>query len=230
MSKMRDEDPAERFVSDWIRSSAGQARLEAHLDAHPLPVDEAVVQAHARRLAKRLGKAPPQRRWRTLAGLGALAAALMLGVRVWPAGPVSVPSRVEQSVASLDLAVAEMPPPAAVEVSLLDVGASLIAEPGGRLLVSEVDDVAVVFSNDQAVWVNGQRIEPGTWVVLSEEVDGTRQHLTFPDGTAPPRSADVMTEDVDDTLQQMRWQSLPPRTQDRLDELLDLHHAKEDLR
>ncbi|MBX2796317.1 MAG: hypothetical protein KTR31_01570 [Myxococcales bacterium] len=198
--------------------------VEAHLDDHPLPVDEDAVQAAAARLQARLAQAsavPPSRFGGFVPGVGvgllaAAVAATVLGVATRTQQVRLNPAEVE--------AMPMVAPAAVLEVGPLEVDTEgplpVHLSEGAEVLTARADDVTVVLVRAGSAEVDGSQVDAGTWAVVGPGPDGVQAAVTFADGAAPPPEVTGMSPTADAVLQQIRWASLPDRTHHTLRRLL----------
>jgi len=191
--------------------------VEQHLDAHPLPVDEAQVAQATARLQARIAErqAPTARTWPLLALGLAAAAAVLFVMASWSPTPHD---------ASIDGATDA---PAAVlraepEVRVVTVPAvrtlaarPLLSDEGAVLLASEQGTTGAMLVQEGRVELDGSEVPEAHWAIVTHH---DAEVVVFPDGTAPPAGLpEVLEEQLDD----LRWRVLPPRTLDALDRLLE---------
>jgi len=200
-------------LADWAE------RVEAHLDAHPLPVDEATVQAAAARLEARLGT-PRRSRRLVPALLGGLLAAALAWAVLRPRPPDVAMTPTPNSAPTLRATAPEAPP---VAVHLEEPARSVVVDPGSAVWTQEIDHSAVMLVREGRVEVGGEVYPSGTWLLLGRRADGESVTVAFPDGEAPPDlEPDTWPRPaVDAALRRIRWRSLPDRTTDTLRHLLE---------
>ncbi|MCB9677749.1 MAG: hypothetical protein H6737_21765 [Alphaproteobacteria bacterium] len=200
--------------------------VEAHLDAHPLPVDAAEIDAAADRLEARLGL--KRRRW-PLASL-VLAAAGLAAVSVWRfTGPAPIPSRVGPEPAAARRAevvrVREIVAPTVpdAQIELLSVRRTVTLAAGTRVLSSEGEKSAVLLVQEGEAHIGETSVPEDHWALLTTLEDGSSAEVVFPDGQAPPPlEPDVWGGTrVQPQLERVRWHALPDRTLDTLKSLLE---------
>ncbi len=217
-------EPAESLVQAAAEADALAAHVEAHLDAFPLPVDEAEVDAVVARLQGRMAPAPRRWRWAPWGGVVALAAAALLALRLGGGGevPTAEGVRAEGEVPmALRVQVPDRLEPVQVvvdpgAVSFPTVGRRVEVPVGTRVLTSEERGAAVVLVQEGAAQIDGAEVPAGHWAVLGD--DGST--VTFEDGQAPPAALEGdrwEATPVHDQLEKVRWQSLPDRTLKQLD-------------
>lgn len=169
--------------------------IQAHLDTHPLPADDADVDAIVRRLEARLPRRPvPWLRWGVVAA--AAAAVVAMGLQAVRSVPVPVAPRPSPSEAlAVPVAPAQGVAPTPVEP----------LQSGGNV------ELVVELAIDRPIALGGAVARAGEWIVVLP--DGTA--TVFADGTEPP--ADLPAE----PLRRARWDTLDSRTLDRLDAILE---------
>ena len=204
---------------DHVAESDGwSALVEAHLDAHPLPVDEGSVEESASRLMARIRAAerpPRSRRGWWLAG-GLLAAAAVAVIRAAPEPVAHVVEPERTAILRIEAPPAQ-PRDITVETELVQLG------PGSVVLSAEVDHASVLFVQEGEARVGDETVEAGHWALVGQAPDGTPRHVVYPDGQAPPElHPDVWpAAQVEAALREVRWESLPGRTLETLDDLLE---------
>ena len=103
MESQMSTEPVERLLDATASERPWSASVEAHLDAHPLPVDEAVVDRIAERLERRI-RPRPSRAWLPLTVLAGLAAATaMLMLRSTASHPMSVQPEAPAKAVQIEL-------------------------------------------------------------------------------------------------------------------------------
>jgi hypothetical protein len=216
-------EPADALVDEATHSSCLADSVESHLDAHPLPVDEAEVERIAARLH---GRMRPRRRWLgpmvVVAAVGVLAAGALLVARPVPREETTVapmPPAVELRVGTPAYVPQRHQVPGGV-MRFERVQRTLEVSDPSVVLASEGPTAAVVLVAEGDAAVDGRPVPEHTWVVMGR--DGST--VTFPDGVAPPvelQGADWAEGAVHEQLEALRYQSLPPRTLGRMQRLMD---------
>lgn len=226
MSTRPDEALLDAVADSDVLSDA----VEAHLDAWPLPVDEAEVDRIAatlhRRIAPQAARPPHRLLW--LAAAVALAAGLLLTVQ-WasqptemtpaPAGPTAL---VRADVAPQPREVRKIEAPGVVPLPSL--GRTLLVDDDSSVLVSTAPRSVVVLVQEGAASSADVAVPPGHWAVLGPTQDGVTTTVVFPDGQRPPAELDGalwLETPVHVQLEELRWKSLPEHTLNVLDGLLE---------
>lgn len=209
---------------DELAERAGDVELwaalvEAHLDRHPLPVDEDAIERAAGRLEASFARRRDGRPLWLAAGLLA-AAVFWLAVRVRLAAP---PWTVDADAEAPAVMVSSLRTAESRRVDLEEPGRTLSVPPGTTLHAAEVDHTAVILVGEGTVLLDGTTHPWGTWLVLGRRADGGEVTVVFADGEAPPPlDPDTWPQPaVDAALQEVRWRSLPPRTTGALRRLLE---------
>ena len=219
--------PDEALLDAVVDAPVLAAAVEAHLDQFPLLVDEDEVQSSAARLEARLGgptESTP--RWWLLGVLVlAAAAAVLLSIRLAPEtseAPRTVqPTEVRQAVTPPTLERVETQQ-AETELVLPSVERTLTVEPETVMISSQSERSAVLLVQKGLVHDETIEVPAGHWALFTQH-DGTTEQVVFRDGEAPPE-LDPETWDVeavDQQLEGVRWESLPDRTTDTLERLLE---------
>lgn len=210
-------DPVEQLL-DAVADADGFAQaVEAHLDANPLPVDDAVLEATVDALERRLAvqPAPTARRWPWFVpvALAAAGALWMLQPGTPPAEPVVQLPAIE-AVAMKDpvmsATVAEVPR----SYDVFDVAGThtldgaqreLVVAKGARAWVSREGQTAVVFVERGAVESDGVSVGAHQWMLLHH--DGERPlSVVFRDGDPTPALGEAWADStVHAQLQTLRW-------------------------
>ncbi|MEZ4317168.1 MAG: hypothetical protein R3F61_06680 [Myxococcota bacterium] len=220
-------EPVEALLDAVADAPVLAEHVEAHLDAHPVPVDEAEVQRVADRLSARMkaGSVPERRaRWPWMvAGLG-LAAAAVGGFVMRPVarpGAVQGVDVVAPAVVVGSDTVQLREAPGALRFDA--PRRTVTVAPDSRLLTSERGRTAVVLVQEGRVTTELSTVPEGHWVLLTRVEDGSARDVMFRDGEAPPPlEADVWGGTaVQRQLEEVRWESLPDRTLETLDALLE---------
>jgi len=221
--------PVEELLEHAGESERWSEAIEAHLDAHPFEVDEAEVEASVLRLEQRLGVRRARPRWvfpMGLAVVAALAAALLLTTR-----GVDERRGIQRTVEPAHLrAIALAPPRRTViaevgraEIGFVEVGRTVQVAPGSEVLSSESGSAAVLLVQKGEVKAGDSSIPEGHWGLLTRLEDGVDVEVVFRDGNAPPTlDPDVWGgTQVQPQLERLRWESLPDRTTQTLNRLLE---------
>ncbi|MEM6928184.1 MAG: hypothetical protein AAF602_14725, partial [Myxococcota bacterium] len=119
--------------------------------------------------------------------------------------------------------VLELDHGAPTRVELQEPERTLTAAPGSVLWTRELDHSAIVLLLQGSATVDGADYAAGTWILLGQTADGGDVTVTFRDGDAPPAlNPEVWPQpSIDAALREVRWHSLPDRTTDTLDQLLE---------
>jgi hypothetical protein len=190
--------------------------VEEHLDAHPLPVDEAEVARIAARVRARIAErqAPPSRPWPLILGLAAAAVILFALASSSPTsqdagadGPNDAPAAVLRAEPEVRV----------VTVPAMRTLAERPLQPseGAVLLSSEQGSTGVLLVQKGGATLDGTDVPPSHWAIVAHS---DAEVVVFPDGAPPPAG---LPEPVEEQLDDLRWRALPPRTMDALDRLLE---------
>lgn len=221
--------PDETLLDAVVDAPVLAAAVEAHLDAYPLPVDDDEVLASVDRLEARLGLRQPansNRAWIVGAALLLAAAAI--------AAMLALPEEAEvthvPSVAKVEVLQSTTPPTleriettrAETQIELIGVDRTLTLEPETRLISSQAERSAVILVQKGRVHDAQIDVPAEHWAVFGRSDQGTAQ-VVFRDGEAPPELDPEVydVEVVHQQLKQVRWESLPDRTLETLDRLLE---------
>lgn len=201
--------------------------VEAHLDEHPLPVDEAEVARVVERLQARMRPARRSRAGLGVALVASIAAVALVAVRV--RGPAELPVEGTPQVVVQHLSAANAPAvvrvvdmPGVHEFSLVERHVEVA--PDSRLLTSERGRTAVMLvQRGRATVDDGQSVPAAHWALLTRTSDGSPHTVVFPDGQAPPSLNEPVWDGpaAHEQLRGLRWQSLPASTLSTLEQLLE---------
>jgi hypothetical protein len=99
---------------------------------------------------------------------------------------------------------------------------TLTVAPDSVALSAEDLDVAVVLVQQGTAESDGVVIAEGHWALLGQ-LEGEPHTLVFADGTAPEKLSDPVWAETSAALQleELRWQSLPARTLEAFDRLME---------
>lgn len=195
-------DPVDELLDGVGETERLAARVDQHLDEHPLPVDEAEVEAAVRRLQARLQ--PRRSGWRPLLAVGTvtlLAASLLLATRsveTVPVRPTDEPAAL-QRVALPERPLLSVEP--VEEATCETVDLLQWDGPAGQLRFT-----------CRPTEIGGEPVRENRWVVGPPEAP-----VVFRDGDRPPPEAAPHAE----TLRRARYERLPAATLDQLERLLE---------
>ncbi len=195
--------------------------VEEHLDVFPLPVDEEALDRATARLAERIAERSEPRR-RPVGGLivplvAAAAVALWVARYGLPTTGTATTSDLPEAPAAVLQAGQGQPPTAEPLLGPSEGlgGRPIVVEGDTTLLTSSAEGVGVLLVQEGEARVDDATVPAGHWAVVPHpEADV----VVFPDGEAPPVEVD---ESVQRQLEDVRWRSLPPRTHDALERLLE---------
>lgn len=217
--------PVEELLERVAETDRLAEVVEAHLDAHPLPVDEGEADRIAARLEARLRpRRSPWVRGFALAAVALAAGLVGLAFRVSSQvepveGPVSVPG-----------AAVLVTPPAPTRATPVSEATpdglplsrrALEIEPGSDVHVLD-GTTAIVLVRSGAAHSDGETLPAGHWGLLAREADGAPVTAVFRDGAAPPAlDGAVWGPDLPERLRDARFDLLPVTTLEALDALLE---------
>jgi hypothetical protein len=216
-------EPAELLIDAVGEAATLAEAVERHLDAFPLPVDDASVARIADRLHRRM---QPRVRFAAL-GAGLLAATMLASVSGGWLAPrqalvVSSNAPAELLVESRESAtVKQIDQPGTVIFA--GASRSLDLLPGAAVLASEQGRTAVVLVQRGLARDGDVAIPEGHWAALTR-TDAGEATVVFRDGDRPPRELEGgvwQADQVTHQLRDLRWRALPDRTLDTLDRLLE---------
>ena len=211
-------EPGEDIVEHAAGSEVWAAAVEAHLDAHPLPVDEAAVRRSAARLERRLRQPIRQRRWRAAL---AVAAAAALGLLAAQPALLTSPQAVTAPEPDAMRAIIG-PAPAPAKPLPRRPMVPIVAAPDAVVLVDAAPDSTVLLVQEGTVQIGDEVVSAGTWAIVGQPAGGEAIQITFPDGQAPPLDGAALdAEDIDTRLERLRWDALPERSRATLQRLLE---------
>jgi len=195
--------------------------VEDHLDVTPLPVDEDAVDRAATRLSERIAErsAPPRRSlgWVVVPLVAAAAAAVWVARFGLPTTGLATTSDVSDAPAAVLQAGQERVPETEPILGPSEGlgGRPIVVEGDTTLLTSSAEGVGVLLVQEGEARVDDATVPAGHWAVVPHP---EAEVVVFPDGEAPPVELDPP---VRRQLEDVRWRSLPPRTHDALERLLE---------